>query len=67
MRIREATSFSLEEAHLYLTKAVEWMWIDADLSLFGLNLLILVTTEIVFRLLGLVYYFQLLYLAVKWL
>jgi len=32
---------------------VDWIWIDADLSLFGLNMLILVIAEIVSRLLGL--------------
>jgi len=33
--------------HLYLTEVVDWIWIDADLQLFDLNLLILVTAEII--------------------
>ena len=49
LRIRKATS--LEKVYLYLTEVVEWMWIDADPQLFGLNLLILAITEIAFRLL----------------
>ena len=33
LKIREAASFSLEkEVYLYLTEAVEWMWIDADIN-----------------------------------
>jgi len=34
---------------LYLTEAVEWMRIDTDLQQLRLNLLILVTVEIIFR------------------
>ena len=48
----EATS--LEEVRLYLTEVIEWIWIDVDLSLFGLNLRIFITAETVSRLLGLV-------------
>jgi len=56
-----------------MTDAVEWMWINAYLPLFGLNMLILVTVETVSRLLGLMcwrfidYYLQLPCLAVRWL
>ena len=33
LRIREATSFSLEkEVYLYLAEAAEWMGIDVDLN-----------------------------------
>ena len=51
---------------------VKWIWIDADIFFFDLNLLILITVETVFRLLGLVclrlidYYLQLLGLAIRW-
>jgi len=56
MRINKAISFLIGEGGIFiLTKAVEWMWIDADLQLFGLNLLIIVTAETVSSLLGLVY------------
>jgi len=44
--IKKVTSFSLEEeAYMYVTETVEWMWIYADFQLFDLNLLILVTAE----------------------
>ena len=47
LRTRKAT-FSLEkEEYLYLILMVERMWIDVDLQLFGLNLLILITVEVV--------------------
>ena len=50
LRIKEVISFSLEnEAYLYLTEAVWWIWIDVNLQLLGLNPLILVTMEIVSR------------------
>ena len=74
LRIREVVSFSLEkEVYLNLTEVVEWMWIDANLQLFGLSLLIFITVEIISRLLGLVCWnftdcsLQLLCLPVKWL
>ena len=41
LRTREAISFFLEKiTYLYMTEAVEWMRIDADLQPLGLNLLI---------------------------
>ena len=44
LRIREAIPFSLEnEMYLYLIEVVEEIWIDADLQLFGLNPVILIT------------------------
>ena len=39
---------------LYLTLAVEWTWICIDLQLFDLNLQILVSVEIISKLLGLI-------------
>ena len=42
-----------KEGLLYLTMAMEWIWIDTDLQLFDLNLQILVTAKVVSRLLGL--------------
>ena len=57
LRIRKVTSFFLEkEAYLYLTEAVERVWIGVYLQLLGLNLLILITVEIIFRLLDLVHW-----------
>ena len=43
LRIKEP--LSLENVYLYLTEAVEWMWIDVDLQIFSLNLLILVIAD----------------------
>ena len=72
LRIKGVTSISSKnEMYLYLTKAVEWKWTDRALLLFSLNLLILVSPEIVSLLLGLVCwrfidcYLQLFYLAVR--
>jgi len=53
LRIKVATPFSMKEVYLYLTE-VKCMWIDTDLQLFDLNLLIVVITEAVSRLLELV-------------
>ena len=71
LRIREAT-FSLKKgAYLYLAEAMKWMRIGAGLQLLGLNMLILMTAEIISRFLRMVRwrlincYLQLLCLAVR--
>ena len=53
LKIRKATNFSSEEVYLYVILAVDRIWLNTDLQLFGFNLQILVSAEIASELLGL--------------